>query len=112
MKVLVSDFDNTLFTDDYQLNIKKINEFVDKGNLFIIATGRNYNQLKSDIKGKNIKYSYLICEDGAKISIHKRKPPDAQAADRVDRAHAIRHITCLTSTGPKAEPYLGGWFFP
>lgn len=67
MKVLVSDFDNTLFTDDYQLNIKKINEFVDKGNLFIIATGRNYNQLKSDIKGKNIKYSYLICNDGGVI---------------------------------------------
>ncbi len=67
MKILVSDFDKTLFTDDYLQNIQKINEFVDHGNMFIIATGRNVNQLKRDIVGYNINYSYLICNDGGII---------------------------------------------
>ncbi len=67
MKLVVSDFDNTLFTDDYEQNIDKINDFVKKGNMFAIATGRNFEQLKKEIKGKNIKYDYLICNDGAVI---------------------------------------------
>ncbi|NLL44916.1 MAG: HAD-IIB family hydrolase [Mollicutes bacterium] len=67
MKLLVSDFDHTLFTEDYLINIKKINEFVDNGNMFVIATGRNLTYLKKDISGFNIKYSYLICNDGAVI---------------------------------------------
>lgn len=67
MKILVSDFDNTLFTKDYLENIKKINEFVKKGNMFIIATGRNVNHLKKDIQSYNINYSYLICNDGGII---------------------------------------------
>ncbi len=67
MKILVSDFDNTLFTEDYHLNIKEINKFVKKGNMFIIATGRNYNQLMKEIKSKKIKYNYLICNDGGLI---------------------------------------------
>ena len=67
MKVLVSDFDDTLFTEDYIENIKKINEFVNNGNMFIIATGRNLNQLLKDIEGRNINFSYLICNDGGTI---------------------------------------------
>jgi hypothetical protein len=67
MKILASDFDKTLFTSDYKKNILKINEFVDKGNIFIIATGRNITHLKEDINGHNIKYEYLICNDGAII---------------------------------------------
>ncbi|MDD4718585.1 MAG: HAD-IIB family hydrolase [Bacilli bacterium] len=67
MKVLVSDFDDTLFTKDYIKNIKKINEFVNNGNMFIIATGRNLNQLLKDIEGRNINFSYLICNDGGTI---------------------------------------------
>ncbi len=71
MKVLVSDFDNTLFTEDYPANIKAINEFVKRGNMFIIATGRNLSQLKKDINGRNINYDYLICNDGGTIFDNK-----------------------------------------
>ena len=67
MKILASDFDKTLFTKDYLKNIRKINEFVDKGNIFIIVTGRNITHLKPDIKGYNLKYDYLICNDGGII---------------------------------------------
>lgn len=71
MKILVSDFDGTFFDKNYLENINRINKFVDEGNMFIIATGRNINNLKMDISDYNIKYSYLICSDGASIYDNK-----------------------------------------
>jgi HAD superfamily hydrolase (TIGR01484 family) len=65
MKILVSDFDKTLFDKNYLNNIKAVNDFVSKGNLFIIATGRHIPHLLEDLR--NVKYSYLICNDGAVI---------------------------------------------
>lgn len=67
MKILVSDFDGTFFDKNYLKNIKKVNDFVEKGNIFVIATGRSINNLKVDIQDFDIKYSYLICSDGASI---------------------------------------------
>ena len=67
MKLIVSDFDLTLFDDNYDENIKLVNDFVDKGNIFVIATGRSYELLEKEIKNKNIKFTYLICSDGAVI---------------------------------------------
>lgn len=67
MKLIVSDFDLTFFDENYDENIKLINNFVDKGNMFVIATGRSYELLKKEIENKNIKFKYLICSDGAVI---------------------------------------------
>lgn len=66
MKMLVSDFDGTFFNKDYKDNIKAVNEFVDKDNLFVICTGRNLNRLLVDLD-KDLKFNYLICSDGAVI---------------------------------------------
>lgn len=67
MKVLVADFDGTFFTDEFENDIERVNKFVDNGNIFIIATGRSLESLHEKIKNYNIKYSYLICSDGAVI---------------------------------------------
>lgn len=71
MKVLASDFDDTMyFLDDEAKNLKNassIRNFISKGNIFCIITGRNYTDLKLLLTKYNIPYSYLICEDGAKI---------------------------------------------
>lgn len=67
MKVLVSDFDGTLYTDNKINDLEKINNFVDSGNIFIIATGRNINSLKLDLDKFNLKCNYFICNDGAII---------------------------------------------
>ena len=70
MKILASDFDDTLFVKDKSVldkNIKAIREFISNGNIFCIITGRNYSFLKKDLSKYNIPYSYLICCDGAKI---------------------------------------------
>ena len=71
MKILASDFDETIyFLDDEEKNKKNaeaIRNFISQGNIFCIITGRNYTVLKQLLKEENIPYSYLICEDGAKI---------------------------------------------
>lgn len=71
MKILASDFDNTIYyLDDPEknkANVEAIKKFVAQGNIFCIITGRNYTDLKKLLIENNIPYSYLICEDGAKI---------------------------------------------
>ena len=71
MKILASDFDNTIyFLDNPQKNknnIEAIRRFIAQGNLFCIITGRNYTDLKKILIEEKIPYSYFICEDGAKI---------------------------------------------
>lgn len=71
MRIIASDFDNTIFfmKDDEknQKNITAIKKFIDLGNIFIIITGRNYKDLKKDLEKYDIPYTYLICDDGAKI---------------------------------------------
>lgn len=70
MKILASDFDNTLYIEDVTMmnkNIVAIKQFLLQGNLFCIITGRNYSEIKIDLNKHNIPYTYLICGDGAKI---------------------------------------------
>ena len=71
MKILASDFDNTIyFSEDKEKsnkNISSIKKFISHGNIFCIITGRNYSDLKILLNEYNIPYSYLVCEDGAKI---------------------------------------------
>ena len=71
MKILASDFDNTLYLPEdletTKRNIESIKKYVALGNIFCIITGRNYSGLKQLLIQYNIPYTYLICEDGAKI---------------------------------------------
>ena len=67
MKILISDFDKTFYTENYDNNIKLINEFVNAGNKFVIATGRPLYFLEPSIEGKNINYYNLICSDGTVV---------------------------------------------
>lgn len=70
MKIIASDFDNTLFVEDEEKfckNIEAIRKFISYGNLFCIITGRNYPSIKELLLKYEIPYSYLICNDGAKI---------------------------------------------
>lgn len=71
MKILASDFDETIYFVNNQektrKNIAAIREFISSGNIFCIITGRNYSDLKLLLNDLSLPYSYLICEDGAKI---------------------------------------------
>ena len=67
MKILVSDFDETFYNDEFDHNIELIKQFVKDGNIFIIATGRSMHDLMNIIKYKDIPVSYYICSDGSTI---------------------------------------------
>ncbi|MBR3210762.1 MAG: HAD-IIB family hydrolase [Bacilli bacterium] len=71
MKILASDFDNTIYYLDNEekneKNFEAIRKFVSYGNIFCIITGRNFTDLKQYLTKYNIPYSYLVCEDGAQI---------------------------------------------
>lgn len=70
MRIIASDFDETLFIKDenqFSKNIKAIDNFINKGNIFVIITGRIYPDIKQLLNKYNIHYSFLICQDGAKI---------------------------------------------
>lgn len=71
MKILCSDFDNTLYFKDDILktakNIEYVRNFIAQGNIFCIITGRSYMEIKSDLTRLNVPYTYLVCADGAMI---------------------------------------------
>ena len=71
MKILCSDFDNTLcFENDEtktKKNIKAIEKFISDGNIFCIITGRTYKEIKPDLIKLSVPYTYLVCADGARI---------------------------------------------
>lgn len=66
MFMVVTDFDGTLYTSDFNKNIRSLNNFRSKGNLVVIATGRDLLMLKKDLP-KELEYDYIICTDGAVI---------------------------------------------
>lgn len=90
MKLIVSDFDLTFFDNNYENNIKLINEFAKKGNKFVIATGRFYSLLEKDINNKNINFEYLICTSGSiimdkSLKIIKKVPIEKDLAQTVNK---------------------------
>ena len=70
MKLLVSDYDGTLKSDDKNLriNIEAIKRFRQQGNVFAISTGRPYNSIIKECIKYNIPADYLMCNDGAVIA--------------------------------------------
>lgn len=71
MILLASDFDETIYLmndpETTKKNSEALQKFVKAGNSVCITTGRNYSGLKQLLIQNNIPYTYLICEDGAKL---------------------------------------------
>ena len=68
-KILISDYDQTFYLNDDDIEKNKIalKKFREKGNMFIIATGRSYFDFKEKFNLYNIDYDYLIINHGATI---------------------------------------------
>lgn len=69
MKLLVSDYDGTLFTSEnsIKINVDKITEFISEGNLFMLSSGRSYESLMGKVEEYNIPVSFLATEDGSHL---------------------------------------------
>lgn len=72
-KILVSDYDNTFFENEekIKINVKSINKFREKGNIFVLSTARSIESMQREIEKYDIKYDYLICSTGAVIVDNK-----------------------------------------
>ena len=68
-KILISDYDGTFYQNDLDIkkNIDKVTEFRTLGNLFVLATGRSYVDLKIMIDKYKIPYDYLILNHGCLV---------------------------------------------
>lgn len=68
-KFLISDYDGTFYLNDEDIikNIKKVNEFRKKGNIFAIATGRSFLDFTKKLEQFDIQYDYLTINHGATI---------------------------------------------
>ena len=74
MKIIVSDYDDTINRHfyinnlfkiaDFKLDIRSINNFIEEGNKFIISTKRNYPSIKYELDRNHIKFSYVTSYDG------------------------------------------------
>lgn len=67
--MLVSDYDQTFYLNDEDIekNKKAVKEFQNKGNIFVIATGRSYLDFKDKLDMYNFDYDYVILNHGATI---------------------------------------------
>ncbi len=112
MKFLVSDYDGTYKEDIKGKNIisnnKAIKNFLDKGNKFVIATGRSYTSIKKEINKYNIPYNYLICNNGSVIFndqdelIYKYPIPEEiliEALDMLSMSEKIKKIELFDTKG-------------
>ena len=67
MKVLVSDYDGTFYTDEsnIRINCEVIRRFISEGNMFVLSSGRSLNSLMDKVNEYNIPYTHLSCCDGS-----------------------------------------------
>ena len=68
-KILVSDYDQTFYLndDDIELNKKFVEKFRKNGNIFVIATGRSYFDFHNKVNMYHFDYDYVIINHGATI---------------------------------------------
>jgi len=75
MKLLVSDYDGTFYTnkENIYINCQKVKEFIENGNMFVLSSGRSYDSLINKVNEYNIPYSYLACADGSFLFDRERR---------------------------------------
>lgn len=68
-RILVSDYDDTLFSNDEEMKsiTQKIKEFQENGNIFVISTSRSWKSIKQEIDQYQIPYDYVCSNTGAGI---------------------------------------------
>ena len=68
-KMIVSDYDKTFYLNDKDIEKNKllVNQFREKDNIFVIATGRSYLDFQEEVDKYNLKYDYALINHGSTI---------------------------------------------
>lgn len=117
MKVLISDYDGTLYLNekDMKNNSKKIKEFREKGNMFIISTARNYSSIKEVCIKNSIIVDYFFCDIGSVMldfagNVIYEQHIEKEDINKIEK-HLEKYLKELTitrySTNDKIEKGLG-----
>ena len=69
MKLFVTDYDGTLYTDEVSIkeNITMLKKLQKNNIKVVISTGRSYPSIKELVDLHKIPYDYLSCADGSII---------------------------------------------
>lgn len=78
MKLLVTDYDGTMYYEQQDLktlreNIEALKQFK-KQNMVVIATGRPFTSIKKEIDNHDIPYNYIISSNGACLFDQNNSP--------------------------------------
>lgn len=121
MRILVSDYDGTLTSSWLVLRgdiVSAIRKWRDAGNLFGIATGRDFSMTISETERWGIPFDFLICINGATIHdrecalLRERLFDDGVVADLLNHpaGQASLHFQ-LSGVGPlRLHLREGSWF--
>lgn len=68
-KVLVSDYDQTFYINDEDIEKNKsaVSKFRKEGNIFVIATGRSYFDFNRKLKQYDFDYDYVLINHGSTV---------------------------------------------
>lgn len=95
-KLLVSDYDQTFYLDDFDIekNKKAVTKFKSKKNIFVIATGRSYYDFYNKQKKYNFNFDYAILNHGTTI-INKNGKVLTNISINNDIIEDIKENLCL-----------------
>ena len=91
-KALFTDFDGTLFSDDFSISEKDINaikEYIDNGGQFFISTGRLFTSIYPYLKQMNVKSDMIVVSQGAEVYDVNTKEPMFRQLISIPLAHRI-----------------------
>ena len=77
-KALFTDFDGTLFSDNFTVSekdIAAINDYVKRGGKFFISTGRLFNSIYPYLNDMNVESDMIVVSQGAEVYDVKTKQP-------------------------------------
>ena len=87
MKIILSDFDGTLFfgkDKDYTKTVNAVKKWQDAGNLFCMVTGRSLTHLLQDLEPMGILPDYYVLSTGATIYNKEKELIDIIGVDGSD----------------------------
>lgn len=91
-KALFTDFDGTLFSDDFKISekdIDAINKYVAAGGKFFISTGRLFNSIYPYLKSMNVKSDMIVVSQGAEVYDVNTKEPLLRQLISIPLAHRV-----------------------
>ena len=97
MKILASDYDGTLRTEEYvaKTDIEAIKEFQAAGNLFGIVTGRSMESLENEIARNGFTYDFIVTNNGGVIYDKDKNLLQCSYMDFDKAVEIIKHIKTL-----------------